>query len=81
MGVQLSNSGNVVRSNGKKPEVNNSRWRPLNFDYIQSQLVQKIASTLARAIPMFSRSNCQIRIVVMLYGQTETNRKWTILDV
>jgi len=34
--VQLSNknSGNVVRSYGKKPKVYNARWRPINFKYV-----------------------------------------------
>jgi len=43
-GVQLSNkdSSNVVRSTGKKPEVDTSRWRPLNFDYVYLSLYTRL---------------------------------------
>jgi len=35
--VQVPNkdNGNVVRPNGKKPEVENPRWRPLYWKYFQ----------------------------------------------
>ena len=39
-GVQLSNGTivNVVRPNGKKPELENPRWRPVNLQYIYLSL-------------------------------------------
>jgi len=35
-GIQPSNGsdGNVVRPNAEKPEVENPRWRPLNFKQV-----------------------------------------------
>jgi len=39
-GVKLSNkdSGNVVRPNGKEPEVENPKWQPLNWKYLYFRL-------------------------------------------
>ena len=35
-GFQLTNgnTGNVVQTNGKEPEVQIPRWRPENFEYV-----------------------------------------------
>jgi len=37
-------------------------------------------NVINHSLTMFSRSDYQIRIVVMLYGQTGRNRKWKIQD-
>jgi len=54
-GVQLSNkdSGNVVRTNAKKPEVENSIWRPLNFNYVYLSLYAYGSNEIPTAMPMF----------------------------
>jgi len=69
-----------VQPNAKKLEVENPRWRSHNFDYDHS-LYTRYSNEIPTAIPTFSGSNYQIRIVVVLYDHTGTkpevkNQRW-----
>ena len=77
-GVQLSNkhSGNVVRSNGKKPEVEITRWRPLKFKYLYVSLYTRYSNEISTALPIFSGSRYPMRIVATISDQAGENQKW-----
>jgi len=80
-GFQLSDmdNGHVQWSNTKKPDVENSRLRPLNFNY--TYLILDITyqrNSNGYKHTNVSGSNNQMRRVVMLYGYTGWNRRWKI---
>jgi len=68
-----SRVANVLSCNA----TGHSRWRPLNFDY--SACTQDI-NEIPTAIPMFSGSIYQMKIVAMFNDQTGRNRKLKIQD-
>jgi len=62
----------VVANRQMQPEVENPKWRPLNFKYSD---FKQDSNTIPTAI-LFSGSNDPITIVVILYNQTGRNREW-----
>ena len=58
-GIQQSNkhNGNVVRPNGRKPEVEIPRMRPLKSKYVYFSFYTRYSNEISTALTMFSRSS------------------------